>query len=154
MKLIRHSKNNNIDLISKEELSQLFAISTEMEHEKPVIKKYNAHHLYMQFLYLSLFNQSKIKALAINLHEQKLLEQIAVCCEMEIPISVTEVCLMRQFGCSSTIHYKLQKLIIAGLIYYKFENNNRRKKIIRLTEFGIHYFKQIEDCLDQALISQ
>ncbi len=74
--------------------------------------------------------------------------------EMGNPISVSEACQMRQFGCISTVHHQIHKLSTAGLVVLDSDQNDRRKKFISLSKDGLEYFKQIENCLDTALMRQ
>ena len=59
---------------------------------------------------------------------------------------------MRQFGCVSTVHHHIQNLSTVGLITLDVNKKDRRQKFINLSSDGLEYFKQIEDCLDLALI--
>ena len=68
------------------------------------------------------------------------------------PFNVSEACLMRQFGCISTVHHQIQKLSSEGLIFLDLDKHDRRKKFINLSSYGLEYFKHIEDCLDKALL--
>ena len=141
-------------LLSNDELAQLLAISSDLEDEKPVFKRANTHHLYMQFLQNSLENTPNKSLPMLTLNEQHLLEKIAVRCELGSPMNISEACLMRQFGCISTVQHQIHKLSEAGLISLDAVQNNRRKKFINLSPEGLEYFKRIEDCLEKALLSQ
>jgi DNA-binding MarR family transcriptional regulator len=141
-------------LLSNDELAQLLAISSDLEDEKLAFKRRNTHHLYMQFLENSLENMPNKSSATLTINEQHLLEQIAVRCEQGNPMNVSEACLMRQFGCISTVHHQIHKLSAAGLISLDTVQNNRRKKLINLSSDGLKYFKRFEDCLDKALLSQ
>lgn len=154
MKTKRDAFQPREPLIGGDELNYLLAISQELEDERPVVKQFDVHHLYMQFLEFSLANQLNPKRPVLTLNEQHLLEQIAVCCEMDRPISVIDVCLMRQFGCSSTIHHLIHKLSAAKLIFLDSNASAPRKKFINLSPAGRAYFKEIEARLDMALQSQ
>ena len=138
--------------ISNEELDQLMAISVDFDEERSPPKKLNTHHLYMEFLKNSFANKPKINSPALSLNEQHLLEQIAIRCEMSNPLKMTEACQMLQFGCASTVHHYIQNLSAAGLIFLVVNKNDRRQKFINLSPAGLEYFKQIEDCLDKALM--
>jgi DNA-binding MarR family transcriptional regulator len=141
-------------LLSNDELTQLLAISSDLEDEKLAFKRRNTHHLYMQFLQNSLENMPNKSSAMLTINEQHLLEQIAVRCEQGNPMNVSEACLMRQFGCISTVHHQIHKLSATGLISLDAVENNRRKKLINLSSDGLKYFKRFEDCLDKALLSQ
>jgi hypothetical protein len=123
-------------LISSDELNELLTISQELEDERFIAKEFNTHHLYMQFLELSLANQHVNRRPILTLNEQHVLEQIAVRCEMDKPISVIDLCVMRQFGCSSTIHHLIHKLIAADLIFLDSYRGSKRKKFINLSPVG------------------
>ena len=138
--------------ISNEELDQLMAISSDSDEERSSSKKLNTHHLYMEFLKNSFANKSKINSPALTLNEQHLLEQIAIRCEMSNPLKISEASRMLQFGCASTIHHHIQNLSAAGLIFLVVNKNDRRQKYINLSPAGLEYFKQIEDCLDKAML--
>jgi DNA-binding MarR family transcriptional regulator len=140
--------------LSNEELTQLLAISGELEDEIPALKKSTTHHLYMQFLQISLANRPQKNLVTLTLNEQHLLEQIAIRCEIGNPINVTEACQMHQFGCISTVHHQIHKLNTLGLIFLEADQDDLRKKLINLSPDGLEYFKQIEDCLDLALMRQ
>lgn len=149
-----HTPESNNALLSNDELTQLLAISGEIEDEMQGFTKSNTHHLYMQFLQISLANKPTANLAILTLNEQHLLEQIAIRCEMGNPVSVTEACQMRQFGCISTVHHKIQKLNALGLIFLDADHVDLHKKFITLSANGLNYFKQIEDCLDMALMLQ
>jgi DNA-binding MarR family transcriptional regulator len=138
-------------IISSDELNELLAISQELEHERLIAKEFNTHRFYMQFLELSLANQHKNSRPILTLNEQHLLEQIAVRCEMDKPISVIDLCVMRQFGCSSTIHHLIHKLGAADLIFLDSYRGSKRKKLISLSPAGRQYFREIEARLEVAL---
>lgn len=141
-------------LISNDELTQLMAISGELDEVMPQTRSFDTHHFYMQFLEFTLVNASKNDSLMLTLNEQHLLEQIAVRCEMDKPISVIDACQIRQFGCASTIHNLIYKLNASGLIYLDVMPNNPRKKFIHLSTSGYAYFQKLEDFLDKTLLSQ
>jgi len=147
-----HMPNRGEAILSNAELTALLAISKDLEDDRPVDKKVNTHHLYMQFLQISSANAENKNLPFLTLNEQHLLEQIAVRSEMENPISVSEACLMRQFGCISSVHHQIQKLNIVGLVELDADKNDRRRKFIRLSKDGLDYFKQIENCLDTAFM--
>ena len=138
-------------LISSDELNELLTISQELEDERFIAKEFNTHHFYMQFLELSLANQLLNRRPILTLNEQHLLEQIAVRCEMDKPISVIDLCVMRQFGCSSTIHHLINKLSAADFIFLDSYRGSKRKKFINLSSAGRQYFKEIEARLETAL---
>ena len=154
MNATRHMPNRGEALLSNAELAELLAISSDLEDERPVVKKPSTHQLYMQFLQISLANAPNTSLPNLTLKEQHLLEQIAVRSEMGNPISVSEACQMRQFGCISTVHHQIHKLSTAGLVVLDSDQNDRRKKFISLSKDGLEYFKQIENCLDTALMRQ
>lgn len=141
-------------LISQEELSQLLAISVELEDERPITNGFNTHHFYMHFLKLSLAGSTKKSLPTLSLNELHLLEQIAVHCEMDKPIKVVDVSRMKQFGCPSTIHHLIHKLSTAGFIELDAAQSSPRLKFIKLSPMGRAYFQEVEDCLDMALLSQ
>ena len=128
------------------------AISSDLKDERMSLKTSNTHHTYMQFLQNTLAEKPNQNYPTLKLNEQHLLEQIAIRCEMGNPINVSEACLMRQFGCVSTVHLLIQKLSAAGLIWLDLDQKDRRQKFINLSPDGLEYFKRIEDCLDQALL--
>ena len=138
--------------ISNEELDQLMAISGDLEEERISLKNSTMHHMYMQFLQNTLAEKPNKNSPTLTLNEEHLLEQIAIHCEMGNPFNVSEACLMRQFGCISTVHHQIQKLSSAGLIFLDLDKHDRRKKFINLSSYGLEYFKHIEDCLDKALL--
>ena len=152
MNATRYTPERSKVFISNEELDQLMAISSDLEDERIALKKSSTHHLYMQFLQMALTNKPNKIWPTLTPNEQHLLEQIAIRSDMSNPISVREACLMRQFGCVSTIHHQIQKLSAAGLISLQLDENDRRKKFINLSPDGLEYFKHIEDCLDKALM--
>ena len=152
MNATRYTPERSKVFISNEELDQLMAISSDLEDERIALKKSSTHHLYMQFLQMALTNKPNKIWPTLTLNEQHLLEQIAIRSDMSNPISVREACLIRQFGCVSTIHHQIQKLSAAGLIVLLSDENDRRKKFINLSLDGLKYFKHIEDCLDKALM--
>ena len=152
MNATRYMPERSKMFISNEELDQLMAISSDSEDERISLKKSNTHHMYMQFLQNALAEKPNKNAPTLTLHEQHLLEQIAIRCEMGNPIKVSEACLMRQFGCVSTVHHHIQNLCAANLICLYVDQNDRRQKFINLSAEGLEYFKQIEDCLDSALM--
>jgi DNA-binding MarR family transcriptional regulator len=154
MKSMRHTPSQTQPLISNDELTQLLAISADLESERPTAKVFDTHHVYMQFLEFTLANASTHGLPALTLNEQHLLEQIAVRCEMDKPISVIDACQMRQFGCASTIHHLIYKLSAAGLIHLDAAPSNLRKKFIQLSPIGQAYFQKLEDFLDMALLRQ
>ena len=138
--------------ITNEELDQLMAISADLYEERSSPRKSNTHHLYMEFLKNSFANKPKNNSPALTLNEQHLLEQIAIRCETSEPLKISEACRMRQFGCASTVHHHIQNLSAAGLIFLVVNKNDRRQKFIDLSPAGFEYFKQIEDCLANALM--
>jgi len=150
----RQTPHRNGALLSNEELDQLWAISSNPEDEKTASKRQSTHHLYMEFLQLSSASTSSRSLPNLTPNEKHLLEQIAVRCDLGNPISVSEACLMRQFGCVSTVYHHIQKLSAAGLILLGVDQKDRRKKFISLSTHGLRYFEQIEDCLDAALMHQ
>ena len=152
MKSMWNASNQNIPLISNDELTQLLAISSELEAERPQAKVFDTHHVYMQFLEFTLANESTNDLPTLTPNEQHLLELIAVRCEMDKPISVTDACQLRQFGCSSTIHHLIHKLSVARLIDLDVAASNSRKKFIHLSQKGQAYFQKLEDFLDMALL--
>lgn len=154
MNTLRDASKYSPPLISSEELNELLTISQELEDERPIAKEFNTHHFYMQFLELSLANQHKNSRPILTLNEQHLLEQIAVRCEMDKPISVIDLCVMRQFGCSSTIHHLIHKLSSAGLIFLDSNHSAPRKMFLNLSSRGYAYFKEIEARLEMALQTQ
>ena len=154
MKSLWNASSQTTPLISNDELTQLLAISSELEAEQPSVKVFDTHHVYMQFLEFTLANASTHGLPALTLNEQHLLEQIAVRCEMDKPISVIDACKMRQFGCASTIHHLIYKLSAAGLIHLDAAPSNLRKKFIQLSPIGQAYFQKLEDFLDMALLHQ
>ena len=154
MKSLWNASSQTTPLISNDELTQLLAISSELEAEQPSAKVFNTHHVYMQFLEFTLANASANNLPMLTPNEQHLLELIAVRCEMDKPISVIDVCQMRQFGCASTIHHLIYQLIAAGLIHLDVEPSNLRKKFIHLSPVGQAYFQKLEDFLDMALLRQ
>jgi DNA-binding MarR family transcriptional regulator len=154
MKETSQTLQRNGALLTNDELDQLWAISSEPTIEKTIYKKQSTHHLYMEFLQLSSASTSNKSLPNLTPNEQHLLEQIAVRCDLDNPISVSEACLMRQFGCASTVHHLIQKLSATGLILLGVDQKDRRKKFISLSTNGLRYFEQIEDCLDTALMHQ
>lgn len=152
MNATRYMPESSKVFISNEELDQLMAISSDLEEERISRKKSNTHHMYMQFLQNALAEKPNKNSPSLTPNEEHLLEQIAIRCEMGNPINVSEACLMRQFGCVSTVHHQIQKLSSAGLIFLDLDKTDRRKKFINLSADGLEYFKQIEDCLDKALL--
>jgi DNA-binding MarR family transcriptional regulator len=150
----RQTPHRNGALLSNEELDQLWAISSNPEDEKTASKRQSTHHLYMEFLQLSSAGSSNRNLPNLKPNEQHLLEQIAVHCDLGNPMSVSQACLMRHFGCVSTVHHQIQKLSAAGLILLSVDQKDRRKKCISLSSNGLRYFEQIEDCLDAALMHQ
>jgi DNA-binding MarR family transcriptional regulator len=154
MKSMWNASSQPQALISHDELTQLLSISRELEDERPLAKAFNTHHFYMQFLEFTLANTSKSQWPSLTLNEQHLLEQIAVRCEMDKPISVVEVCQMRQFGCASTIYHLIFQLNTAGLISLEVNASTPRKKFIHLSSKGHAYFQELEDFLDMALLRQ
>jgi hypothetical protein len=151
MNTLRDESKFNQPLISSDELNELLTISQELEDERPIAKEFNTHHFYMQFLKLSLASQHNDSRPILTQNEQHLLEQIAVRCEMDKPISVSDMCVMRQFGCSSTIHHLIHKLSEAGLIFLDSNHSAPRKMFLNLSSSGYAYFKEIEVRLDMAL---
>jgi DNA-binding MarR family transcriptional regulator len=151
MNATRYMPESSKVFISNEELDQLMAISSDLEDERILMKKSNTHHMYMQFLQNALAEKPNKNYPTLTPNEEHLLEQIAIRCEMGNPINVSEACLMRQFGCVSTVHHQIQKLSSAGLIFLDLDKTDRRKKFINLSTDGLEFFKQIEDCLDMAL---
>ena len=107
----------------------------------------------MQFLKHSLTHRHKTNRRDLSLRELHLLEQIAVCCEIQKPISLAEISLMRQFGCPSTIHHLIYKLKQLNMIFVDCSHDSLRKKIITLTPSGVAYFQDVEDRIDMALQS-
>ena len=154
MKFMWNASHQSTPLISNDELTQLLAISSELEADRPQAKIIDTHHVYMQFLELTLANASTHELPTLTPNEQHLLELIAVRCEMDKPISVMDVCQMRQFGCASTIHHLIYQLIAAGLIHLDVAPSNLRKKFIHLSPKGLAYFQKLEDFLDMALLRQ
>ena len=138
--------------ISNEELDQLMAISSDLEEERISLKKSNTHHMYMQFLQNAHAKKPNKNSPTLTLNEEHLLEEIAIRCEMGNPIHVSEACHMRQFGCVSTVHHHIQNLCLAGLISLDVDKKDRRQKFINLSFEGLEYFKQIENCLDSAMM--
>lgn len=138
-------------LISSDEMNELLAISSDFESEISNEKTFNTHHFYMQFLKHSLANRHKENQKDLSLSELHLLEQIAVRYEMKKPISVSEISLMKQFGCSSTIHHLINKLKQLGMILVGCSDDGLRKKIITLSPVGVAYFQDVEDRIDMAL---
>ena len=151
MNATRYMPERGKVFISNEELDQLMAISSDLEDERNSLKKSNMHHMYMQFLQNARAEKPNKNSPMLTLSEQHLLEHIAIRCEMGNPINVSEACLMRQFGCVSTVHHHIQNLCSAGLVFLDVDQKDRRKKFISLSPDGLEYFKQIEDCLDSAL---
>lgn len=141
-------------LISQDELTELLAISGELEDERPIAKAFNTHNLYMQFLQLSLAGSARKNLPPLSLNEQHLLEQIAVHSEMDKPIKVADICRMTQFGCASTVRHLIHKLNAAGLIHVDAATSTPRRKFINLSQAGRAYFQEVEDCLDKALFMQ
>lgn len=154
MKSLWNTSKHNTPLISHDELTQLLAISSELEVELPKAKVYDTHHVYMQFLEFTLANASANNLPTLTPNEQHLLELIAVRCEMDKPISVIDICQMRQFGCASTIHHLIYKLSAAALIALDVSPSNLRKKFIHLSPTGQAYFQRLEDFLDLAMLRQ
>jgi DNA-binding MarR family transcriptional regulator len=152
MNAIRYVPERIKVFITNEELDQLMAISTDLDEERSSPKKLNTHHLYMEFLKNSFANKPKNNSSVLTLNEQHLLEQIAIRSEMSNPLKMSEACRMRQFGCASTVHHHIQNLSAAGLIFLVVNSKDRRQKFINLSPAGLEYFKQIEDCLDKALM--
>lgn len=152
MNATRYMPEGRKVLISNEELDQLMAISSDLEEERISLKKSNTHHMYMQFLQNALADKPNKNSPTLTLNEEHLLEQIAIRCEMGNPINVSEACLLRQFGCVSTVHHHIQNLCVAGLISLDVDKNDRRQKFINLSSDGLEYFKQIENCLDSAMM--
>jgi len=152
MNATRYMLESTKVFISNEELDHLMAISSDLEEERISLKKSNTHHMYMQFLQNALAEKPNKNYPTLTPNEEHLLEQIAIRCEMGNPINVSEACLMRQFGCVSTVHHQIQKLSSAGLIFLDLDKTDRRKKFINLSSEGLEYFKKIEDCLDKALL--
>ena len=150
----RQTPHRNGALLTNDELDQLWAISSGPADEKVTLNKQSTHHLYMEFLQLSSASSSNRNLPNLTPNEQHLLEQIAVRCDVGHPMSVSEACLMRQFGCVSTVHHQIQRLSAAGLILLGVDQKDRRKKFINLSTSGLRYFEQIEDCLDAALMHQ
>jgi len=150
----RQTPHRNGALLTNDELDQLWAISSGPADEKVALNKLSTHHLYMEFLQLSSASSSNRNLPNLTPNEQHLLEQIAVRCDVGHPMSVSEACLMRQFGCVSTVHHQIQRLRAAGLILLGVDQKDRRKKFINLSTSGLRYFEQIEDCLDAALMHQ
>jgi DNA-binding MarR family transcriptional regulator len=150
----RQTPHRNGALLTNDELDQLWAISSGPADEKVALNKQSTHHLYMEFLQLSSASSSNRNLPNLTPNEQHLLEQIAVRCDVGHPMSVSEACLMRQFGCVSTVHHQIQRLRAAGLILLGVDQKDRRKKFINLSTSGLRYFGQIEDCLDAALMHQ
>ena len=140
-------------LINSDEMRELLAISSDCESEMTEEKFFDTHHFYMQFLKHSLTHRQKKSLKDLSLRELHLLEQIAVCCEIQKPISVTEISLMRQFGCPSTIHHLIHKLKQLNMIFVECSHDSLRKKIITLTPVGIAYFQDVENRIDMALQS-
>ena len=140
-------------LISRDEMQELQAISSDCESEISKEKFFDTHHFYMQFLKHSLALSDKKSRKGLSLSELHLLEKIAVCCEMGRPIRVNEISLMRQFGCSSTIHHLIHKLKQLDMIDVACSHDDFRKKTITLTPVGIAYFQDVEDRIDMALQS-
>ena len=59
---------------------------------------------------------------------------------------------MRQLGSISTVHHQIHKLNDLGLIFLEVDQGDLNTKILNLSSDGLEYFKQIEDCLDKALM--
>ena len=154
MNAMRHTTHFGGQLISPEELQQLLEISNELEAEKPQPQKFNTHHVYMQFLGHTMAHDAHANPTQLSLNEQHLLERIAVRCDTGNPLRVSEACLIRQFGCPSTVHHQIHKLTVAGVIFLDSDPKNRRQKMMRLSDAGRAYFQEIEDCLDMALVNQ
>ena len=152
MNATRYIPERSKIFISNEELDQLLAISSDLEEERISLKKSSTHHMYMQFLQYALADKPNKNSPLLTPNEQHLLEQIAIRCEMGNPINVSEACLMRQFGCVSTVHHQIQNLCLAGLISLDVDKKDRRQKFINLSFEGLEYFKQIENCLDSAMM--
>jgi hypothetical protein len=110
MKSLWNASSQTTPLISNDELTQLLAISGELEDELALTKAFNTHHFYMQFLEFTLANASNNDLPTLTLNEQHLLEQIAVRCEMD-----------------------KHKLSAAGLIHLDVAPSNLRKKFIYLS---------------------
>jgi DNA-binding PadR family transcriptional regulator len=70
---------------------------------------------------------------------------------MNKPISVGEICAMRQFGSSSNIHHILHKLKELGMIFLHCSDEGGRIKKINLAPSGVAYFQDVEDQIDKAL---
>jgi hypothetical protein len=138
-------------LISDDELAHLFAQSDESMDSESSIQALDSHHVYMKFLDILLSNKSDLSVPTLSPDSQRLLELIAVRCELSNPLTVGQACLLREFGCASTIHTRLNKLQMTGLISLDLQELDRRKKSIKLTQFGKQYFQTIEKCLTMAL---
>ena len=154
MNSTNYMSNTRKALLSNDELTQLLAISDVIEDPMPTFKKSNTHHLYMQFFEISLANKSNKSLRTLTLNEQHLLEQIAIHCETGKPLTVKEACQMRQLGSISTVHHQIHKLNDLGLIFLEVDQGDLNTKILNLSSDGLEYFKQIEDCLDRALMHQ
>ncbi len=153
MNAMRHTTNIGHQLISAQELKQLLEISSELEDEKLPSKKFDTHHFYMQFLGHTMKHADHSNVPQLSFSEQHLLELIAVQCDTGKPLRVSDACVMRHFGCPSTVHHQIHKLTVAGLIFLGSDPENKRQKLMRLSDSGRAYFQEIEDCLDMAWVS-
>ncbi len=70
----------------------------------------------------------------------RLLEEVALAECRELPLTVTQSMRLEQIASPATIHRKLQDLVKAGLVEFRFSEKNRRTKYIHSTNTADKYF--------------
>lgn len=96
---------------------------------------------YMRFLALchSLDHSSnqRVDQMAV-----RLLEEVALAECRQLPLTVSQSMGLRQIASPATIHRKLQDLVKAGLVEFRFPETNRRTKHIHPTKAAKAYFEK------------
>jgi DNA-binding MarR family transcriptional regulator len=110
-----------------------------------------SNQIYLRFLSLLHAIDNSDELPQMDLESKRLLEVIAIRCEEQRPLTVTEAMALNQIASPATLHRKLDQLREMGMIDTFYEGSNRRTKYMVPTATAKRYFEQVEKALQRTL---
>jgi DNA-binding MarR family transcriptional regulator len=110
-----------------------------------------ARSFYLSFLQ-SIHDQDHLKSLVLlDSLEEVLLNHIALMCHDGRELLVKDLTTIKYLGSKATLHKRIHILVLKGYIQLIIDSQDRRKRIVVLTEKSNQYFNQLSLLLEKAI---
>ena len=104
-------------------------------------------NVYLRFLELTQTLENQGHLSGVDPTAGKLLEAIAVACSQNKALNVSDVMALKSIASPATLHRKIEDLVTAGYVEYRFLGHDRRVKFLYTTEAANRYFENMGEAL-------